>query len=145
EATAKQADMKLIEQFFTAEDMKSYKDFYGTIGMGQIFQDLNPGQQKNRYEVLQIADQMIVGNAMQEIELPVNDALLRAHLLVTEPIREKIIREEIKSSVVKRNKGLTLRPSAGKKSTAAVNEGGKPKDRAGVIANAEQRLKKVFG
>jgi len=145
EATAKEADIKLVEQFFTAEDMKPYKDFYGTIGMGQIFQDLSPGQQKNRYEMLQIADQMIVGNAMQKIELSVPDALLRAHLLVTEPIREKIIREEIKSSLTKRNKGLTLRPSAGKKSTAAVNEGGKPKDRAGVIRNAEQRLQKVFG
>lgn len=145
EVTAKQADIKLIEQFFTAEDMKSYKEFYGTLGMGQIFQDLSPGQQRNRIDVLQTADQMIAGNAMQGTELPINDALLRAHLLVTEPIREKVIREEIKSSIVKRNKGLTLRPSAGKKSTAAVNEGGKPKDRAGVIRNAEQRLQKVFG
>ena len=145
EITAKEADMKLIEQFFTAEDMKSYKDFYGAIGMGQIFQDLQPGQQKNRYEMLQIADQMIAGNAIQGTELSISDALLRAHLLVTEPIREKVIREEIKSSLTKRNKGLTLRPSAGKKSTAAVNEGGKPKDRAGVIRNAEQRLAKVFG
>jgi len=144
EATAKQADIKLIEQFFTAENMKPYKDFYGTMGMGQIFQDLRPGQQKNRYEVLQTADQMIAGNAIQGIELSINDALLRAHLLVTEPIREKVIREEIKSSLTKRNKGLTLRPSAGKKSAAAVNEGGRPKDRAEVIANAEQRLKKVF-
>lgn len=145
EATAKQADIKLIEQFFTAENMKPYKGFYGELGMGQIFQDLNPGQQRNRYEVLQIADQMIAGNAMQGIELSVNDALLRAHLLVTEPIREKVIREEIKSSIVKRNKGLTLRPSAGKKSVAAIDEGGKPKDRAEIIANAEQRLAKVFG
>ena len=144
EVTAKQADMKLIEQFFTAEDMKSYKDFYGVIGTGQIFQDLAPGQQKNRYEMLQIADQMVAGNAMQEIELSVPDALLRAHLLVTEPIREKVIREEIKSSLVKRNKGLTLRPSVGKKSEAAVSEGGKPKDKAGVIANAERNLAKVF-
>jgi len=124
--------------------MKPYKDFYGTMGMGQIFQDLRPGQQKNRYEVLQTADQMIAGNAIQGIELSINHALLRAHLLVTEPIREKVIREEIKSSLTKRNKGLTLRPSAGKKSAAAVNEGGRPKDRAEVIANAEQRLKKVF-
>ena len=145
EATAKQADMKLIEQFFTAEDMKSYKDFYGTIGMGQIFQDLQPGQQKNRYEMLQIADQMVVGNAIQGIELSVPDALLRAHLLVTESIREKVIREEIKSSLTKRNKGLTLRPSAGKKSAAAVSEGGKPKNRAEVIANAERNLAKTFG
>lgn len=143
EATAKQADIKLIEDFFSAEDMKSYKDFYGTIEMGQIFQDLQPGQQKNRYEMLQIADQMITGNAMQGTELSVNDALLRAHLLVTEPIREKIIREEIKSSLTKRQKGLTLRPSAGKKSIAAVNEGGKPKDRVEVIRRAEQRLAKV--
>ena len=145
EVTAKQADMKLIDGFFTAEDMKSYKDFYGVIGMGQIFQDLQPGQQKNRYEMLQIADQMIAGYAMQGTELSVNDALLRAHLLVTEPIREKVIREEIKSSLTKRNKGLTLRPSAGKKSEAAVSEGGKPKDKAEVIRRAGQRLAKVFG
>jgi len=145
DATAKQADMKLIEQFFTAEDMKSYKDFYGTIRMGQIFQDLQPGQQKNRYEVLQTADQMIAGNAMQGNELSVPDALLRAHLLVTESIREKVIREEIKSSLTKRNKGLTLRPSAGKKSVAAVSEGGKPKDKAEVIARAQRNLAKTFG
>lgn len=145
EATAEQADTKLIEQFFNAEDMKSYNDFYGVLKMGQIPQDLQPGQQKNRYEVLQTADQMIVGNAMQGTELSVNDALLRAHLLVTEPIREKVIREEIKSSLVKRNKGLTLRPSAGKKSAAAVSEDGKPKDKAEVIRRAGQRLAKVFG
>lgn len=144
EAAAKQADLKLIEQFFTAEDMKSYKDFYGILETGQIVQDLQPGQQRNRYEVLRKADQMIVGNAMQGGELSIPDALLRAHLLVTESIREKVIREEIKSSIVKRNKGLTLRPSAGKKSTAAINEGGRPKDRAGVIANAERNLAKVF-
>lgn len=143
EATADEADTKLIEQFFTADDMKSYKDFYGTIKAGQIFEDLQPGQQRNRYDVLQTADQMVVGNAMQGTKLSVNDALLRAHLLVTEPIREKVIREEIKSSIVKRNKGLTLRPSAGKKSEAAANEGGKPKNRAEVIARAEQRLQKV--
>ena len=146
QATVDEADIKLVDQFFTAEDMKPYKDFYGTIDkkMGQIFQDLSSGQQKNRMELLQEADRMVVGHAMQGTELPVGDALLRAHLLVTDSIREKVIREEIKSSLTKREKGLTLRPSAGKKSAAAVAEGGKPKDRAGVIANAERNLAKVF-
>lgn len=144
-AIAKEATIKQVTDFFAAEDMKSYRDFYGTIKMGQIFQDLSPGQQKNRYEVLQEADRMVAGSIGTGTELSDNDALLRAHLLVTEPIREKVIREEIKSSLKKRNKGLTLRPSAGKKSTAAVNEGGKPKDKAGVIANAERNLAKVFG
>lgn len=144
QATADETTTAQIEQFFTAENMKPYKDFYGAIGMGQIFQDLSPGQQKNRMEVLQIADQMIVGNAMQGIKLSDNDALLRAHLLVTESIREKVIRDEIKSSIKQRSKGLTLQPSAGKKSVAAVSEGGKPKNRAEVIANAERRLQKTF-
>lgn len=144
QAVEKETTAAQVEQFFTADNMKSYKDFYGTIGMGQIFQDLSPGQQNNRYAVLQIADQMVVGNAMQGVKLSDNEALLRAHLLVTEPIREKVIREEIKSSVIKRNKGLTLRPSAGKKSVAVVNEGGKPKNRAEVIANAQRRLVKTF-
>ena len=48
-------------------------------------------------------------------EMTIEDALRRSHLSVTEPIREKVIRNEIKEKMSKRSKSLSLKPSSAPK------------------------------
>jgi len=142
-AAANEADQRRVNEFFGAENMKPYGDFYGVISKNQDMGDITPNQYNHRIEVMQVADQLIVGKAAQGMNLPVTEALEDAHLLVTESIREKIITDGIRSSLKKRSKSKTLRPSAGKK-TSVSNEPTKAKDRDEAVANAGRRLAKLF-
>ncbi len=128
-----------IDQFFAADDMKSYTDFYGTIKPGQDTNDITPRQRDHRIEVLQTANQLIIGKASQGIQITENEALGDAHLLVTDSMRETMIANEISKSLKKRTK--TLRPSDSKK-TKASGDTTKAKTREQAVANAEQRLAK---
>ena len=139
-AAADETDVMRINQFFGAENMKLYNDFYGTIKENQNIGDLTPNQRNHRIEVLQIADQLRVGKMAQGTEISVAEALEDAHLLVTESMREKVLVDGIRSSLKKRSK--TLRPSISKK-TSAGTELKPAKDRAEVLANAEARLSKL--
>lgn len=141
---ADEADTNRIHQFFSSDSMKQYSDFYGTIKKGQNIDDITPNQRNHRIEVLQIADQLMFGKKAQGIDISVSEALEDAHLLVTEPIREKIIADKIKSSLKKRSKSKTLRPSSSKKGKDNLGLG-KAKNREEAIQNAEQRLRKIFG
>lgn len=141
-ASANAATELFVKQFFGAENMKSYNDFYGVIDEGQSMNDITPNQYEHRMAVLQTADQLISGKAAQGIKISDAEALEDAHLLVTEPIREKIITDGIRSSLKKRSKGKTLQPSESRKT--ASNTGNRPaKDRDEAIANAEARLAKL--
>lgn len=138
-AAADEADLMRINQFFGAENMKPYNDFYGNLKDSQNMGDLTPNQRNHRVEVLQVADQLIVGKRAQGIEIPTAEALEDAHLFVTEPIREKIITDGIRSSLTKRSKSKTLRPSDSKKTNASVKPE-KAETREQAIGNAERRL-----
>jgi len=63
--------------------------------------------------------------------------------LVTEPIREKMVRRDIVSKLKKRSNSLSLRPASASKDVNAT-ETTKPKDEQGVIDNAAARLAKIF-
>lgn len=141
-AAADEADVMRINQFFGAENMKLYNDFYGTIKENQDIGDLTPNQRSHRFEVLQVADQLMVGRKSQGFEVTALEALEDAHLLVTESIREKVITDGIRSSLKKRSKGRTLRPSDSKK-TSAGTELKHAKNRTEAIANAEARLSQI--
>ena len=141
-AAADDTDLMRVNQFFGMENMKLYNDFYGTIKENQDMGDLTPNQRQHRYEVLQKADQLVVGRKSQGFEITALEALEDAHLLVTDSIREKVITDGIRSSLTKRSKGRTLRPSDSKK-TSAGTELKPAKDRAEAIANAEQRLSQI--
>ena len=141
-ANVDETDVMRISQFFGAENMKPYNDFYGVIKENQNMGDLTPNQRNHRVEMLQVADQLTVGRKSQGFEVTTLEALEDAHLLVTDSIREKVITDGIRSSLTKRSKGRTLRPSDSKKTSAGAEL--KPaKDRAGAIANCEARLSQI--
>jgi len=105
-----------ITTFFVSDDIKMYDDFYGALPKdAKNWDTLTQDQKLNRWNVLQMADQMLIGAQSQGRNMDVNEALTLAHLSVSEPMREKVIRDEIKTKVVKRSKGLSLKPSSGKK------------------------------
>ena len=135
EATTQQ----LITTFFGGDDLKVYDDFYGAVPKdAKNWDDLTRDQKINRWGVLEMADQMLIGASSQGREMDEVEAMTLAHLSVSEPIREKVIRDEIKANVVKRGKGLTLKPAGGKKPEAS-----KPGSKEELINVTRQRLAKM--
>jgi hypothetical protein len=132
-----------IESFFGSKDMAKYVSEYGAPEQGDTkWTTLMPAEMMNRVAVLERADELVVGAVALGREMPLAEALERAHLMVTEPIREKIIREDIMAKVVKRSKGISLKPS-GRVANVEGDTGKKTTEKA--IANASERLAKVFG
>ena len=130
-----------IETFFTGDTLKGYEDFYGELPKDTISWDgLTPGQKMNRWTVIEMMDQMVNGAKSLGREMKIDEAMNRAHLYVTEPIREKVIREDIKSKITERSKSLTLKPSG----TAPSGET-KPQTKLELESATTQRLDKVFG
>ena len=72
-------------------------------------------------------------------EMKIEEALERAHLSVTEPIREKVIREDIIAKVTKRSGNLSLKPSGTAQSTDT-----KPQTAAEFERVTAERLSKVY-
>ena len=63
----------------------SYEDFYGTLPKDAVIWDsLSPGQKMNRWAVVEMMDQMIVGATTLGREMKIDEALNLAHLSVTE-------------------------------------------------------------
>ncbi len=141
-AAADQADLQLIEQFFSAPNMKSYGEFYGDIKDSKNLNDLTFTQRDNRNKVLESAGQQQAGHVAQGLELSVNDALLRGHLLVTESLREKVMIKDITASIEKRKSGKTLRPSSSKK--IATGDSSKPSNRAELEEKVHGKMQKIF-
>jgi hypothetical protein len=126
-----------IDAFFKQDDMKMYDTFYGTGD------DLTPGDVANRQAMFELADQITAGRALQGLDTTVDEALTQAHLLVTEPIREKMVRQSIVSELKKRSNSLSLRPASKGSDTNATGVG-KPKTDGDLIDVTKDRLAKVF-
>jgi hypothetical protein len=139
-AQARQAQMetlaKTVQDFFTDANMAPFAETYG-----KDLGTLTPAQVETRSKVLETADALIAGAAYQGRQLSVQDALTLAHDSVSSGTKETIIREQIRKNVVKRGKGLTLKPTAQGRRDA----GGAPKDRQELIGRTEDRLSKAFG
>ena len=123
------AILQQLNQFFGAEDMESYGDFYGASkdASGNALYDyglLSPGQRANRQAVVNLADQIISGAELQGQQMSVAQGLELAHLAVTRPMTESVIRGKIVSAVKKRNKGITLKPSGAKTLPDSATGGG---------------------
>lgn len=136
-ATAEANSLQTVNQFFNADNMEAYTDFYGVVKSGQDWNDITPRQYDHRMEVLQIADQLKVGKASQGIEIPDTEALESAHLLATDSMRETNTVDKIKKSLKKRTK--TLRPSASKRLAKSTGIK-KATNRDEAVANAGARL-----
>jgi len=137
---------QVVNTFFSAGDMSPYVEFYGKVGLSQSIQDLTNGQQEHRLAVLEQAECIMTGLRMRGQDPSVEQVLEKAHLLVTEPIREQIIRSNLKSKAVARQKGITLRPANSKKTGAVSNNSQqKPRNRQELIDKVQQKLANLPG
>ena len=128
-----------IDTFFVRPDVAAYKETYGAVEKGSRDWDgLTQGQIKKRYEVVEQANYILLGAKQQGMEMPLEEAFERAHLIVTEGEREQTIRKSIKASAMKRAKSLTLAPTGAVK---VPNTG--QKTRTEIEANAKATLAKL--
>jgi len=134
-----------VNSFFDAGDMKLYEKFYGKLELGQIPEDLSNGQQLNRLAVLQEAEFIMAGHGVRGQKIEVEQALEKAHLIVTEPIRTRVVRDSLKATATKRKKSMTLRPSDSKRSSDSMNtDSSKPRNRRELENAVQQKLDSVF-
>lgn len=129
-----------IDAFFGRPDVVEYGDTYGVVEKGsKDWDNLTQGQIKKRWEVVEQANLILSGAQQQGMEMPIDEAFERAHLLTTESVREQTIRKSIKAKAVKRSKSLTLVPTNSKKSVPSGVVSRKELER-----KAEQTLNKLF-
>ena len=144
-AAANSAIDQRVNTFFSADIMKPYEKFYGKLELGQIPEDLSNGQQLNRLAVLEEAECIIAGHNMRNQKIEIEQAMEKAHFIVTEPIRQQIIREGLKATAVRRKKSMTLRPSDSKRSSDSMNtDSSKPRNRRELEQSVQQNLNSVF-
>ena len=129
-----------IDVFFARPDIVEYKDVYGEVPKdSKDWDDLTQGQIKKRWTVVEQANLILLGAKQQGMDMPLDEAFERAHLLVTEDVREQTIRNKIKKEAVKRSKGVSFEPSDSKKVTPTG-----PKTKEQIHQNAKAGLQKVF-
>jgi hypothetical protein len=134
-----------VNTFFSADVMTPYEKFYGKLDLGQIPEDLTNGQQLNRLTVLQEAEFIMAGHAMRNQKIEVEQALEKAHFIVTEPIRKQVIRDGLKATATKRKNSMTLRPSDSKRSSDSMRtDSSKPRNRQELEQSVQVNLDKVF-
>ena len=134
-----------VNSFFSADTMKPYGKFYGKLELGQIPEDLSNGQQLNRLSVLQEAEFIIAGHNSRGQKIEIEQAMEKAHFIVTEPIRQQVIRDNLKATATKRKKSMTLKPSDSKRSSDSMRtESSKPRNRAELENAVQQKLNSVY-
>jgi hypothetical protein len=134
-----------VNAFFSADTMTPYEKFYGKLELGQTPEDLANGQQVNRLTVLQEAEFIMAGHGMRGQKIEVEQALEKAHFIVTEPIRKQVIRDGLKATATKRKKSMTLRPSDSKRTGDSLNAGSsKTRNRSELELAVQQKLDSVF-
>ncbi len=133
-----------IDSFFRGPGMEQYASIYGTLpDKEKSWEGLLPSEKMNRVAVVEQVEELISGAKTLGKDMEVTDALGRAHLLITQPVQEKMIRKDIMDKVRKRSKSITLKPNGS--STPAASKSSKPKTAKDIEARAEERLAKVFG
>jgi hypothetical protein len=137
-----------IWNWFESDGMKPYEKVYGKLGFGETWEDLSPSQLQHRMKVLEKADQIAGGAHLQGRELPLDEALEAAHLLVTQKYRDDVLIDGVKAKVVKRGKGVTLKPSKGKRRPGAERvEKREPgtRTREQLATDVQSKMDKLFG
>ena len=133
---------KELDLFFKDPDYAPYKDFYGTVGKeSDSWEGLTPGEKANRWAVIKEAEMIMVGAEESNLDMQLTDALRRAHLIVSEPLKEKILRQDVVKHLKKRQKGISLRPSG---KTADSTDANVKKDDGALVAVTKERLNNMF-
>ncbi len=145
EQRAANQEVALIQQqidgFFNSEETKPYAEFYGVVSKDAAdWGKLTPGERANRWAVIDMMDQMIAGAESFGQVMEIDEAMRRAHLSVSEPLREKVIREGIMGKVEKRSHAMTLKPSSTAKSDTATA----PRTQEELVEVTGKRLSKLF-
>jgi hypothetical protein len=117
-STEMTADEFAVEQqinlFFESDRMKPWNKVYGSVGFGETFDDLSPGNQKHRHSVLKHASDIVAGAKLNRRPITMQDALESAHMLVTQKYRDKVLIDGIKREAKKRHNAISVRPSKSK-------------------------------
>ena len=132
-----------IVTHFDSDDMKGFNEFYGKIETGKNWDEsLTGAQLQTRMKVINEADAYHAGMKLQGKDVEYSEALRRAHLVISAPIQETILRNELQSKIKKRAKGVTVKTTGRK---AADNTSKKKDPEKGLIDRTKQRLKKLTG
>lgn len=130
-----------INNFFGADEMEAYDDLYGTTSQtGDWTETLTPGQRANRRAVCDEAQLILIGAEASGMQMSIAEALERAHLRISAPMAETVVRERIAKSVQKRAKSVTLKPSGLKPAPSADAY-----DKKRAVQEMDAELKAVFG
>lgn len=131
-----------VNSFFDNDQLKEFQDYYGTVEPGEDPRKALTGTQfQHRHEVCKEGNFIRMGAEFSGEKLTVSDVLQRAHLQLTEPMREETIREKISSKIKKRAKSLSVK--AGTKKVPKIPSSKDAGKQLEVTTKA--RLKKVFG
>jgi len=103
------------QNFLKSKEMEPFKDTYGTE-----IKDLTDEQVKNRMELFGEADILVAGAKDHGKDITVQDALERAHIIVSQGTRDEGIRQSIRKSLKKRTK--TTRTSHQQTSSTDENQ-----------------------
>jgi len=136
---------KSVNGFFDGETMEPFKKFYGGLDdAGSTWEKLSVGQKSNRDLVCQYADQILIGAQMHGDAMALDEAMERAHMIVSEPIAESIARTKIMKQVQKRSKSRVVRPSRGKSKPTQNVAGKKPANKQELVDRTNERLSSLF-
>ncbi len=109
----------MVNQFFTADTLKPYKDFYGE---GKDINKLTMEQNQRRWAVLDRADDIAEGAAKMGRPVTPDEAMDLAHMLISADVQKQAVRAELKATIVKRSKGLSLKPAQSKTALPVKDE-----------------------
>jgi len=113
--TEENALVTITQDFLKSKEMTPFKETYGVE-----IKDLTDEQQKSRMELFGQADIIAAGAKDHGIDITVQDALERAHILVSQGSRDAAIRQSIRDSLTKRTK--TIKSSHQKITTTDSNQ-----------------------
>lgn len=130
-----------INTFFSDEKMEVFGDFYGKAEKGQQWNSALTGEQsQNRLKVVDEADLIIGGAALQGRNMNYDEALSRAHLVLSSKLQEQVARTKIQSEIKRRSKGITVK-NTGKSSDKPIT----PEQQEKALENkVGGKLKKIF-
>ena len=128
-----------VEEFFSGKEIQTFSPLYGKS------RDQMTGDQiQNRNKVLETADALMTGALVQGRRMPVSEALLSAHDMVSGTFKAAAARADLKSAVQKRAAGVQLRPTAKGGSKTGADPKGVPESREQLVDRTRQRLAQAF-
>lgn len=99
--TEQEALVTVAQNFFKSPEIKPFNETYGIEA-----QNLTDKQLENRMKLFEQADIMVAGARDHGVDISVQDALERAHILLSQGTRDEALRQSIRDDIKKRTKTL---------------------------------------